>query len=68
MTPEEIQTLREKAIKALAQPESISSGDKSLRNRSVADAEKLLALLDNESAKVSGTTRSRIVLIQTSRG
>ena len=68
MTPEQIQLLREKAINALAQPEMVASGDKSVRNRPVADMLMALDLLRRESAAMTRTAASRIVLIQTSRG
>ncbi len=68
MTAEEIQALREKTLKALAQPESVTSGDKSVRNRSANDTLTALSLLEREAVKVAGSSTNRAVLIQTSRG
>jgi len=56
MTSVEYSARRDKILKALAAPQSVTSGDKGVTFRSVRDLQSALAALDAEWTRSQGTT------------
>lgn len=67
MTINELQVQREAILKQMAAPESLSSGDKSIRNRQQGDLEAALQRIDAEIAALQ-SPQPRNFVIQTNRG
>jgi len=68
LTQEQLDAIRDKQLNALGQPEEVTSGDKRVKNRSAAEAQAALALIEREQLKVSGGTSPRLNPTQFSRG
>lgn len=68
LTEAQLDAIREKQLNALAQPEEVVSGDKRVKNRSAAETQAALALIEREQLKVSGGTTTRLSPTQFSRG
>ena len=67
MTLEEKRAERDKLLKALAQPESLQSGSKAIRQRGVQEILSAIAKYDAEIAAEEGTSTQRAFLTSFSR-
>lgn len=73
MTLPELETQREALLAALSAPESVSFGDRSMRQRSPEQIRTALQQVDAEIAKVKAATdstapRSRVIRLYTEKG
>ena len=73
MTLPELETQRESLLAALSAPDSVSFGDRSMRQRSPEQIRTALQQVDVEIAKVKAATdstapRSRVIRLYTEKG
>lgn len=69
MTLTELQVKRDALVSKIANSvRRLQSGEDSIENESVDQMEKALALLDREIARSGGSSTSRVVFVQHSRG
>lgn len=67
MTLSELQAERDKILKALSMPHSLTAGDKSVTRQTSVELRESLAVVDSEIARLQGST-GRTFVIQSDRG